>query len=75
MRTPNKISYFFLTAILFLSGNLFSQQNKLQFENISLENGLSHNAVYSITQDKPGFMWFATQDGLNKYDGHNITIY
>ncbi len=75
MRTPKKISYFLLAAILFLSGNLFSQQNKLQFENISLENGLSHNAVYSITQDKPGFMWFATQDGLNKYDGHNITIY
>jgi PAS domain S-box-containing protein len=75
MLTPKKISYFFLVAFIFLSGNSFSQQNKLVFENISLENGLSHNAVYSITQDKTGFMWFATQDGLNKYDGYNITVY
>jgi len=75
MLTPKKISYFFLLTVLLLYGNLFSQQNKMLFENISLENGLSHNAVYSITQDKTGFMWFATQDGLNKYDGYNITIY
>lgn len=75
MLTPKKISYFFVITFLFLSGYSFSQQNKLLFENISLENGLSHNAVYSITQDKAGFMWFATQDGLNKYDGYNITVF
>lgn len=75
MLTPKKISYFFLLSFLVLSNYTLSQQNKLLFENISLENGLSHNAVYSITQDKTGFMWFATQDGLNKYDGNNITVY
>lgn len=75
MPTPKKISYFLLFTFFLVSGKLFSQQNKLLFENISLENGLSHNAVYSITQDKTGFMWFATQDGLNKYDGYNITVF
>lgn len=79
MLTPKKISYLFLPVFLFiflfLSGYSYSQHGKLLFENISLENGLSHNAVYSITQDKTGFIWFATQDGLNRYDGYNITVY
>jgi PAS domain S-box-containing protein len=75
MHTPTKISYFLLLFSAFLFTNSFSQQQKYSFQNISLENGLSHNAVYSIVQDRVGFMWFATQDGLNKYDGYNITVY
>lgn len=39
------------------------------------ENGLSQNTVHSIIQDSKGFMWFATEDGLNKYDGYNFTVY
>lgn len=33
------------------------------------------SVVNSIAQDKQGFMWFATQDGLNRYDGKNFRIY
>ncbi|MBS1513949.1 MAG: PAS domain S-box protein [Bacteroidetes bacterium] len=75
MLTPRKISYFSVILFLLIPFSIFSQQKNLLFESISLENGLSHNAVYSITQDKSGFMWFATQDGLNKYDGHEITVF
>ncbi len=39
------------------------------------ENGLSQNTVHHIIQDEDGFMWFATEDGLNKYDGYNFTVY
>ncbi|MGE5806617.1 MAG: two-component regulator propeller domain-containing protein [Ignavibacteria bacterium] len=39
------------------------------------EDGLSQNTVHSILQDSKGFMWFATEDGLNKYDGYNFTVY
>ncbi|MEZ5196540.1 MAG: two-component regulator propeller domain-containing protein [Bacteroidales bacterium] len=44
-------------------------------ENIKIEKGLSQNWIYSIIQDKYGYMWFGTWEGLNKYDGYNFTIY
>lgn len=46
-----------------------------RFEQISLEEGLSHGTVFSVVQDHTGFMWFGTPSGLNKYDGYNITIF
>jgi signal transduction histidine kinase/ligand-binding sensor domain-containing protein/DNA-binding response OmpR family regulator len=39
------------------------------------EQGLSNNYVVSITQDKDGFLWFATEEGLNKFDGTRFTSY
>lgn len=51
------------------------QSGDLRFESISLEQGLSQSVVRSILQDRRGFLWFATQDGLNKYDGYTITVY
>ncbi|MCB0465858.1 MAG: response regulator, partial [Aequorivita sp.] len=54
----------------------FSQSNKqVAFRELTVEQGLSQNSVVSIAQDSTGFMWFATQDGLNKYDGRNFTHY
>lgn len=43
------------------------------FQAITTNNGLSQNSVTSIVQDSFGFLWIATQDGLNKYDGTNFT--
>jgi glycosyltransferase involved in cell wall biosynthesis len=45
-----------------------------KFENISLKQGLSQSGVQCIIQDKQGFLWFGTQDGLNKYDGYGLYI-
>ncbi|MBE9562112.1 MAG: response regulator, partial [Proteobacteria bacterium] len=39
------------------------------------KDGLSQSTVYTILQDSQGFMWFGTQDGLNKYDGYKFTHY
>jgi len=44
----------------------------LRFEKV---NGLSQNTVYSIMKDKQGFMWIATADGLNRYDGMEMKVY
>ena len=44
-------------------------------ENIKYVKGLSQNWIYAIHQDKYGYMWFGTWEGLNKYDGYNYTIY
>ena len=47
----------------------------LRFDRISLEQGLSQSTVFCMIQDSQGFMWFGTEDGLNKYDGYSFTVY
>ncbi|MBC7901903.1 MAG: histidine kinase [Gemmatimonadaceae bacterium] len=47
-------------------------QATYNFYNISLDKGLSDPRVNAIVQDRYGFMWFATQNGLNRYDGYNV---
>ncbi|UII34581.1 ATP-binding protein [Fulvivirga ulvae] len=54
---------------------LQGQGDNTRFEHISWEEGLSQVTVQSIIQDSRGFMWFATEDGLNKYNGYEFTIY
>ncbi|BAX82025.1 sensor histidine kinase [Labilibaculum antarcticum] len=60
---------------LFCTLTLFSQQNNIRFKRITINEGLSLSSVYCIFQDSKGFMWFGTEDGLNRYDGKNFTIY
>lgn len=52
-----------------------AQEPVIHFEHLNLDNGLSDNTVYSIVQDQTGFMWFGTQNGLNKFDGYQFTVY
>jgi ligand-binding sensor domain-containing protein/signal transduction histidine kinase len=52
-----------------------AQVGTLKFDQISLEQGLSQSTVNAIVQDGLGFIWFGTQDGLNRYDGYSFTIY
>lgn len=48
---------------------------QINFSYISINDGLSQSTVFSIAQDKLGNMWFATYDGVNKYDGYAFTVY
>ncbi len=59
--------------MLFIASNLFSQQ--LRFKHITNHDGLSSLYVSCIMQDDKGFMWFGTQDGLNKYDAYQIRVF
>jgi len=63
--------------VLSLAGNcVFAQlSTTLQFESFTINDGLSQGFISGIVQDKKGFMWFATADGLNKYDGYHFTVY
>lgn len=45
------------------------------FERISLAQGLSLSIIEGILQDERGFLWFATEDGLNRCDGHRFTVF
>ena len=57
----------------FTSSNNFAQS--ITFNNLTVENGLSNNIVNTVIQDQIGFMWFATEDGLNRYDGYGFKIF
>lgn len=47
----------------------------IRFDRISNDHGLSMSVVQAIAQDHRGFLWFGTQDGLNRYDGYQFKIY
>ena len=64
-----------LIIILNLSIYAHAQQHSIRFHRISIEDGLSQSDVYCILQDRKGFMWFGTEDGLNRYDGYNFKVY
>ena len=72
----NKILFilFFFTLIHIYEPSLLLSQ-KAKFSHLSVDQGLSHNSVVSIVQDQNGFMWFATGDGLNRFDGYTFRIY
>jgi len=51
------------------------RDNDIRFDRISIAQGLSQSTVECIVQDSKGFMWFGTEDGLNKYDGYSFTVF
>ena len=54
---------------------LIQAQSTLRFFHLTTADGLSHDIVYAIAQDPQGFLWFGTQDGLNRYDGYTFTVF
>jgi len=60
---------YIMCNIYFLYGESY------KIKRISLEQGLSQSSVLSIFQDSRGFIWFGTENGLNKYDGHEFKVY
>ncbi|GAB4286764.1 MAG: hypothetical protein Fur0025_19550 [Oscillatoriaceae cyanobacterium] len=64
-----------LTIIIGLSlpVNAWALENNIKFDRLSADQGLV--GVNCILQDSKGFIWFCTQEGVNKYDGYNFTLY
>jgi diguanylate cyclase (GGDEF)-like protein len=61
-----------LTIILSLSASLPAEDQNIQFQHITNGDGLSQTTVQCIIQDRKGFMWLGTRDGLNRYDGNEF---
>lgn len=61
--------YSYYLLILFLGCTMLSESQVLKFENLSMADGLSSSTIYSINQDKYGFIWIGTDNGLNIYNG------
>src|SRR5690606_9768683 len=66
------LSTFFLVIAFHF---LVAQQRPASFKHITTNDGLSQSNVTSMLQDNEGFMWFGTQDGLNRYDGRTLKVY
>ncbi|TND00864.1 MAG: histidine kinase [Bacteroidetes bacterium] len=62
-------------STLFLLCPFFSRAQELKFNHLGSDQGLSQAVVNDVFQDRQGFMWFATQEGLNKYDGYSFHVY
>jgi signal transduction histidine kinase/ligand-binding sensor domain-containing protein/DNA-binding response OmpR family regulator len=68
--------YFKLIAVLHLLALVsHAQQHNFNFIHFSSKDGLSSNAVNGILKDRYGYLWFATDDGVNKFDGLHFTVY
>ena len=64
--------------IILLSPQTFPQTNiteKIHFKHLTTEDGLSSNLITCVVKDKRGFIWIATLDGLNRFDGKQIKVY
>jgi len=68
-------NYLILLVAFFFLNSTATAQPKSSITHYSTESGLSHDGVLCITQDKEGFMWFGTWDGINRFDGHVFTSY
>ncbi len=85
----NRILYFFgcllsivyppLARLALLGGCLlftaFGFSQDVKFTHIGAEQGLSQASVNCILEDSKGYMWFGTQDGLNKFNGYEMVVY
>jgi ligand-binding sensor domain-containing protein/two-component sensor histidine kinase len=69
------ISFLVSFSCLFVPKLHAQVTTRLPFITFDINNGLSQGYVKNIIQDKKGFLWFSTNDGLNRYDGYSFTVF
>ncbi|WP_316829601.1 two-component regulator propeller domain-containing protein [Pedobacter aquatilis] len=70
------IFFICLSLCILANENLFSQNRKtLLFKHLTQENGLSDPSIRALYEDKDGFLWIGTENGLNRFDGTNCLAY
>lgn len=65
----------FIALIISFSPFFLFAQSALRFEQLNANDGLSNNKVQCILQDKQGYLWFGTVNGLNRYDGYSFKVF
>src|ERR1700712_4763275 len=64
-----------LLLTTFICSGVSIQAISQNFETIGVNEGLSQSSVYALLQDRKGFIWIGTADGLNRYDGEKISVF
>ncbi|WP_281614637.1 two-component regulator propeller domain-containing protein [Flammeovirga sp. SubArs3] len=75
MKLKTTSYYLFFLSVLFFHSTVIAQNQIMQFDHLTEEDGLTFSTVTSIIQDNQGFMWFGTFKGLNRYDGYEMKTY
>ncbi|RPI66438.1 MAG: hypothetical protein EHM47_16670, partial [Ignavibacteriales bacterium] len=75
LNLPKKYNLTLSIVISISSFQLTAFSQSIPLNHLSTANGLSNNTVFDVLQDKTGFIWFATGDGLNRYDGYEFKIF
>jgi len=70
-----KFNVIFFCLLVILLTSVSAQYRPSSFERYTIDNGLSNNSVNFILQTADGFLWIATKDGLNRYDGQSFKIF
>jgi signal transduction histidine kinase/ligand-binding sensor domain-containing protein len=74
--TPSYLKKYLLVALSLFTALYSNSQTIIpRFEFLGVNQGLPHSSIYSILQDKKGFMWFGTADGLCRYDGSELKTF
>jgi ligand-binding sensor domain-containing protein len=71
---PNVLKTILALSIV-ISGWRVSAQKSADYETISTAQGLSQGMVFDLLQDQEGFIWAATKNGLNRYDGYSFKVF
>ncbi|MDJ0748403.1 MAG: sigma 54-interacting transcriptional regulator [Woeseiaceae bacterium] len=78
MRAPRRGTLLALLSLALLATSTIAyavESRSVRFQHLSRDDGLSQAFVYDIVQDPRGFMWFGTQEGLNRWDGYTFTVF
>lgn len=65
----------YLTCAILAMNTYHVLAQTISFEKLTTQNGLSNNKVNCVVQDKRGFMWIGTEDGLNRFDGNEFVVF
>ena len=64
-----------ILTIILISSALFPQEDEYIFKQLTDADGLSQSTIFAMIQDRDGYLWFGTIDGLNRYDGYDFRVY
>jgi signal transduction histidine kinase/ligand-binding sensor domain-containing protein/DNA-binding response OmpR family regulator len=74
----SRIRHTYLILLWFVPATVrlsYGQPSDIRFHNLGLKDGLSHSLVNDMVEDDLGFLWFSTQEGLNRYDGYEFKVF
>jgi len=75
LKTSTVLRLWLSGLMLLVAAGSAAAQSRLKFEHLTTELGLSQNTVTSVLQDRKGFLWFGTREGLNRFDGYKFVIH